>query len=308
MGINEDFSGLKEFNNLDVPAYTARHPDLFAYVREQMAGPGKQFLLIGDTSHKDGDLEKFLHGPALAALFSHAAVPHVAWETPREMIPQARLDAFRDKCSQYRQGLLTAAGLNDARIAFFTGGLESGRYYWDKSILGFMEAGLRTTPADSIQWRDGTPCDAERVFLGDREVASYIEAQAHGDKTAFVYGAAHLCYDGSLGTRLSREKCVHIDIYASRAAYERVKNYHDTHVDVTPDKVYLVEERALEEPDRAAYFSASDRLDDPRQSEKDDIARNYGPEAEPFANATAMMNRVRILPQTNRRWFDYVPG
>ena len=39
--------------------YEARHPALFAYVKEQMTRPEKQFLLIGDTDHNDPDVYGF---------------------------------------------------------------------------------------------------------------------------------------------------------------------------------------------------------------------------------------------------------
>ncbi len=84
--MNDNLSNLKEFNNLDVAGYAALHPELFAYVKQAMAQPGKQFLLIGDTDHNSPELKTFLRGAPLAALFRNAAVPHVAIEIKREMI------------------------------------------------------------------------------------------------------------------------------------------------------------------------------------------------------------------------------
>src|ERR1700690_3205530 len=110
--MNDNLSNLKEFNNLDLQGYAGRHPALFAYVKDAMAQPGKQFLLVGDTKHKDTALETFLHSPALAALFNYAAIPHVAWELMRENTTQERLDAFREKCALHRQRLL-----NDDELA-----------------------------------------------------------------------------------------------------------------------------------------------------------------------------------------------
>jgi hypothetical protein len=276
-------------------------------VKEAMAEPGRQFLLVGDTWHKDDDLEKFLRSPALAALFNYAAIPHVAWEVAREDVPQERLDAFREACGLYRQGRLNDDQLAGARREFFANGLEDQRKYIDRSLTGFMQAGLRTTPADSLQWRDGTPDNAERVFLGDREVSSYIGARARGEKTAVVYGAAHFYYNDSMGTRFGRDRCVHLDIYPSRAVYENFRTRHRMYVDHMPDKVYLVAERALENPDPSIYFSACERENDEAQEWRDDIARIYGENAEVWTKANALMNRVRQMPGM-QEWFDFIPG
>lgn len=308
MGINENFSALDVFNSLDVAGHAAAHPDLFAYVKEAMAQPDKQYLLIGDTSHSNETLHAFLHSPALAALFNYAAVPHVAWEEKRERIPQERLDAFREKCNQYRQGLLSPAQLNDARISFFAGGLETGRYFWDKNMLGFTQAGLRMTPADSSQWHDeGSPGVAERLFLGDREVAHYIADHAHGEKTGIVYGATHFAYVDTLGSRLGRDKCVHVDIYADRASYEKFSAKYDTHADFIPHKVYILDERRLEDADIALYRS-TDKDDDPMQQARDEVAYLYGSTPQTLTQMMAVHDNLVPQPGFDPQWFTYVPG
>ncbi len=78
------------------------------------------------------------------------------------------------------------------------------------------------TPADSKQWHDeGVANNAERLFLGDREVAHYIAKRARNDKTGVVYGAGHFGYIDTMASRLGLDKCVYIDVYSDRATYER---------------------------------------------------------------------------------------
>ncbi len=52
-----------EFNNIDIDGYAREHPQLFAYVKKAMAQPSKQFLLIGDTNHSNGDIEEIQEQP-----------------------------------------------------------------------------------------------------------------------------------------------------------------------------------------------------------------------------------------------------
>jgi hypothetical protein len=85
----------EEFNNIDVRDYQALHPELFAYVKEAMAAPDKQYLLIGDTAHTNSELGKFFGSPGLAALCKYAGIPHVAIEMRREILEQGRLDSHR---------------------------------------------------------------------------------------------------------------------------------------------------------------------------------------------------------------------
>ncbi len=124
MGIEEHRSYLEEFNNLDVAGYTALHPALFAYVKNAMAQPGKQFLLIGDTDHKSEELKKFLGGAPLAALFRNAAVPHVAVETKREMIEQKYLDGYYYHYADYLRGRFSQQQMEEGRAWLFNRGDE----------------------------------------------------------------------------------------------------------------------------------------------------------------------------------------
>src|SRR5262249_51891348 len=110
----------QEFNNIDARDYAALHPELFAYVKEAMAQPGKQYLLIGDTDHdNEGDLDKFKKGPALAALFKHASIPHVAVETVRELATPEELGTYRWKAAAAKKGMLTEEGLDKAEKGFW---------------------------------------------------------------------------------------------------------------------------------------------------------------------------------------------
>ncbi len=85
----------QEFNNLDIQGYAAKHPALFAYVKEQMAAPGKQYLLLGDTHHEDKYLQDFLFSPLMAALIKHASIHAVCLEAPREIIRAENIAAYR---------------------------------------------------------------------------------------------------------------------------------------------------------------------------------------------------------------------
>jgi hypothetical protein len=311
MGIEEHSFYLDEFNNLDVAGYAALHPALFAYVKEAMAQPDKQYLLVGDPDHDSESLKNFLGGAPLAALFRHAAIPHVAVETAREMIEQKYLDGFFYHYPQYLHGKFTRQQMEQGRQWLFDRGDEKA-VNMKKTLLGFMQAGLRMTSADSNQWRKGARVNAERLFLGDREVAHYIAHRARGEKTGIVYGSGHFYYDGAMASRLGRDKCVHVDIYPDRATYERHtkpqdRKFHPLYVDIMPDKVYILGERSLEDPDPAVYFSATSRQDDVMQQGRDEVAYLYGPNPPLMANFTAMQEYLHPLPGTDPQWFNYVP-
>ena len=350
----------EEFNNIDVRDYQALHPELFAYVKEAMAGPGKQYLLIGDTAHSNDDIKKFKNSPTLAALFRYAAVPHVCLETDREGMSPARLGAYREKLDAVRNGLLPEEALEKAEAGFWKdldlnwrrmaerydkynavsrqirkntemfaslvrrGRItpekgarilqqledsypDSTRRYLGARTLGFTHAGLRVTAADSWQWQDPPLRNlGERIFLGDREVANYIGAQAHGEKTAVIYGAAHFQYDGALGARLGRDQCVHIDIYAGRDEYLRQFSKGKSYTDFMPDRIYLLRERVLEKPNAALYRAAKYRTRDEAQDYKDGVARTFGPNARP-ARKEAAIARIKKLPEMDAGWFNYIP-
>ena len=346
----------EEFNNIDTRDYATQHPALFAYVKEAMAAPGKQYLLIGDSNHGDDELKKFKSSPALAALFKQAAVAHVCVEVPRELAPPARMGAYRAQLGSASETLdkTEAAFWRDFEFAWRDWAARYGkdgdgdvlrqlnrnigiitdmvkrkrisaeegqrkldrldneaiafnRSYWGPRLLGFVHAGLRVTAADSWQWKSAlVHGDGERIFLGDREVAGYIDSQARGQKTAVIYGAGHFQYDGTLAARLGREKCVHIDIYADRSEYQRRLGVAKTYADILPDKVYLLKEQALEDPDPALYRAARKRTDDMAQRDKDDVVRRYGPDARPAAKTAAVARLVKV-PGTDPQYFDYVP-
>ncbi len=337
MGIKE------EFNNIDVAGFAREHPALFAYVREQMARPGKQFLLIGDTNHKNENLQPFLSSPALAALFNHAALAHVCIEAPREsMTPQLlaaykahkdRTDAedsfwqafdslyiedalrhdIRPDAGRQRGWLeyLERSGLSPAESADILDQISRERIrgfknVWNSPSLGFIHAGLQITAADSSQWKENSiPGTGERFFLGDREVADYIKSQVSNEKAAIIYGAAHFRYDGMMKSRLGLEACVHIDIFPDR---ESCRPNHDDplYADILPDMVYIISERALEKPDPARYRAAAARTGDDYQVMKDRVARIYGTDADPAEKAKALA-KIEKLPSVDPQYFNYVP-
>ena len=284
----------REFNNINVRDYQILHPALFSYVKEAMATPGKQYLLIGDTNHSDIQTRQFLNSPALVALFNHAAIPHVAIEVPREIAPPERIAEFSaqsqrpetaDKAEekfwkdvwtdvkkfagQYeiarysdmlrglngeigsikeamsRGRMIPALGQDEiARLE--NEATDLNKQYWDTRLSGFASAGLHVTAADSWQWMPFlVPGSAERVWLGDREVAAYIAKQAQGDKTAILYGTGHFQYDGGLATHIGRENSVYIDIYADREAYRCNALFHTgrqifSHRSIHPSRIYLL--------------------------------------------------------------------
>ena len=310
MGIDEHTSYLDEFNNLDVAGYAALHPALFAYVKNAMAQPGKQFLLVGDTDHDSESLDHFIRGPGLAALFNYAAIPHVAREMPREMFPLEQIAAFREKCGQYSQGLITAQERDEAQERFFADNAPDSPLT-KRAILGMTKAGLRVTPADSAQWYDNASLNAERLFLGDREVAHYIRGMAGADKTAVVYGSGHFYYTDTMGSRFGRDKCVHVDIFPDRATYERHhkpqdRKFNPLHVDLMPDKVYILDERSLEDPDPAVFFSAPDKEDDRAQDWRDEVNYMYGPNP-PMLAGLMTAEYLRPMRGMDPQWLTYVP-
>jgi hypothetical protein len=176
-----------------------------------------------------------------------------------------------------------------------------------RTLLGYSQAGLRMTPADSKQWHDeGTRRDAERLFLGDREVAHYIAKRARDEKTGIVYGAGHFYYNDAMGSRFGRDRCVHIDVYSDRDAYQNLGENRRLHVDMAPDKVYILDERSLEDPDMTIYRSV-DRDSDPMQEERGAIAYLYDPCPQTMAQMTAVGEHLIPQPGFDPQWFTYVP-
>lgn len=307
----------QEFNNIDVRDYEALYPELFAYVREQMAGLDKQFLLIGDTNHHDTGLRRFLESPALAALFKAAAIPHVCTERPREIVPPERVALYREAVKINPQGAerLFWAGvrvdLRHWRKQYHIDGISDpllGRVkgFYGPQMLGFTHAGLRMSAVDSIQWRETQiPGAAERAFLGDREVAAYIKAQVRNEKTAIIYGMGHFLYEHGMASRLGRENCLHIDFYADRESYE-ANSYRRIYRDMMPDRVCFLKERALKEPDPRYYCTVTDILDDMAQAWKLAVILRYGEGADSAVKAR-VQSRIKVIPGMDRKWFDFVP-
>jgi hypothetical protein len=345
----------ESFDNINTQDYKSRHPALFAYVREQMAAPHKQYLLIGDTGHLDPALREFLKSPVLAALFNHAALPHICVEMPREIASPERLAAYRARqeageipsdndrtfwrefqtdlwrwAGNYdvqhytrelqqlratiahiqkmvRQRTIAPAGAQIRFKCLEDRSIEKTQSFYESSLLGFSQAGLRVTAADSWQWIPFlVPSCGERTFLGDREVAAYIDRQAQNEKTAIIYGSSHFWYEGTLASRLGHDKSVHIDFYASRDSYKNALEKYKCHADFMPDRVYLLKEGILEAPDPALYRITSARTDDPDQKLKDNVAQRFGPDAGPAAKAAAIAKIVK-LPHIDPQYFNYVP-
>lgn len=302
----EHRSYLDEFNNLDVAGYVVLHPELFTYVKEAMAQPGKQYLLVGDTNHNSIPLKNFLTGAPLAALFRHAAIPHVAVETKRELLEPQYLEMFRSRCRMYHSGQITREQMEKDRDWLFDRG-DAGAPNNKRTLLGYAQAGLRMTPADSRQWHnEGVHRDAERLFLGDREVAHYIARRARGEKTGIVYGAGHFYYSDAMASRLGRDKCVHVDIYPDRATYQKLRTDFRLHVDTAPDKVYILDERCLEDADMSLYRRV-ERDNDPMQNERLEVAYLYNPCPQTMAQMTAVGTHLIPQPGFDPKWFTYVP-
>jgi hypothetical protein len=222
------------------------------------------------------------------------------------MIAQAKIDAFREKCALYHEGLMTIGELHGERSRIFDEG-PGNAPNMKRTLLGFSQAGLRATAADSRQWLEGTPGQAERLFLGDREVAHYIRGRAGADRTAVVYGAGHFYYNDTMASRLGRGQCVHVDIYPDRATYEKLRSRYPTHVDMAPDKVYILDEKRLEDADMALYRSAPERDGDKIQQLRDEVAYLFGPDAPIMARASCIGECLHPLPGTDPQWFDYIP-
>lgn len=311
----------QEFNNIDARDYAAQHPRLFEYVREQMTLPGKQFLLIGDPDHYNEKIQTFLNSPTLAALLKYATIPHTCIERPREIVSPERLEVYKQRsCSPLELWHELKADFEHWSVrnqvgedaesvrALASNEINELASFMAPRLLGFASAGLRMTAADSLQWKRGlVPGLGERLFLGDREVASYIKQQAHGEKTAVIYGASHFRYDGSIRDRLGRENCVCIEI--SDDMDSCVDNLSDQNVvaDMKPDMIYLLKEKKLVAPDDALYgmnsFMPGDSF---HQRSKRAVTQAFGPQAGAQAKSDAL-GQITRLPGFDPKWFTYVP-
>ena len=148
---------------------------------------------------------------------------------------------------------------------------------------------------------------AHRIFLGDREVAHYIAEQSRGQKTGVVYGASHFYYQGAMASRLGRDKCIHVDIFADRDHYRQTMMNDEMFTDYMPDRVYLVKERKLEMPDERLYRLAKTRDKDPRQLVKQVIVRTFGQHANPVTKAKAI-EKIEVAGNMDPAWFNYEPA
>lgn len=270
------------------------HPLLFAYVREGMKSGKKKFLLLGDNGHNDSGLQEFLNSPALAALVRQSEISTVCLEMPREEATVERMELYRDALQEgSSESVIKSAGdalwksIKETRRDYFrAAGIDdevTDKYmnYWHPRLAGFMAAGLRTVAVDSWKWAPEflsatEEAEYERVFLGDREVAGYIKQQAGQGKTAVIYGAHHLKYEGTLRAHLAPESSIHIDIFSDRKTYVEKHEAWKTNADFLPDRVYLISEKALEHPDPALYRFTENRLDDRMQKHKEKIAQSVG--------------------------------
>jgi hypothetical protein len=309
-----------EFNHIDVRDYEARHPALFAYVKEQMAQPGKQFLLVGDTNHTNEAVKTFLGSSGMAALCKYANIHHVAVELHREFAPSETMAAYVERLNDqesadfafwesFKKNLRKKwmkklfPEMDEGKV------LENCKTIWRDRTFGYMHAGLNVINAASLQW-DTTTIDgitlAERVFLGDRETAAYIKSRVNNQKAAIIYGANHFLYEEALSSHLDRKKCIHIDVYSNRLAY--IDSFKDgfSYADFLPDRVFLIEENILEPPDLALYRIAKDKRWDGVQMYKKGIARLYGSHADP-SEKDAAIGRITKIPGIDPQYFNYTP-
>lgn len=272
------------------------HPGLKALLQGEM--PGLRYLKIGDTWHRDTALQDFLASPDFAGVMAIAGIRSVGLELARQLFTpdmaretESRAQLLRTRqidpqtYEHYRQKIWQ--DFENARSGWARNypvrGLEqigqARKDHWDKQIFGFNATGMTVHGIDNFQWmRDLIPGAAERLYLGDREVADHTIAQTFPRKTAIIYGADHFRYFGTMGEFLKPDNSLHIDIYSSRRAYERIRKHFSAYSDMMPDYVYLLDEKSVERPDPALYR----RLDDPQA----DIYQRYKQQAiDQFKNA-----------------------
>ncbi len=292
----------KRFESINVRDYEARHPTLFSYVKEQMNRPDKQFLLIGDIHHHHHRIQSFLSSPDLAALFKHAAIPHVCLEMEREFIRPYQQAEYRAQLEAYKNGDITETEMRQLEIKLWSGIPHNSQ------MIGFTHANIEVTAADSLQWRTNTgfvPDTATRAFLGDREVSAYIKKQSQDKKTAVIYGAGHFRYDDTLSTRLGLENCVYIEIFASKEEYLLHFREGGFYTDTLPDQVYFLAETKLEKPDPALYH-IGERNNDDGQRFRQNIIKNFSMNADPHKKEAATA-KIKKWKHIDPDYFHYRP-
>lgn len=279
---------LQRYTRADARQAISKHPELFEAVQIGMSD--KTFLKLGDSWHQDKKLQNFLSSPDLAALFNHAAIGQVAIEFARQGADSHITTRLGEKSRRHAIGNLgrefwlrerrgfwntvletrkawnarhNIRGLEQA-IKELSNGKSELRRHLDRQFTGFGAAGLKVHACDNFQWmRPLVPGNAERLFLGDREIADKIKSiTPENNKSAIIYGAAHFRYIGTMGDKLPPEDSLHIDLYSSRRAYEKIRRHFTTRADLMPDYVYLLKERSLESPDPELYGIAPEPSDD----------------------------------------------
>jgi hypothetical protein len=78
------------------------------------------------------------------------------------------------------------------------------------------------------------------------------------------------------------------------------------HVDMPPDKIYIIDEKSLENPDMSIYRSV-DREKDAMQEEREAVAYLYDPCPQTMAQMTAIGTHLIPQPAFDPQWFTYVP-
>ena len=299
------------------------HSGLGMLLRSEM--PGLRYLKIGDTWHRDTALQEFLSGADLAGILANAGIRSVGIELARQLLTpsmarqteaQARMLRTRQIDPQtydrHRRKLwqdFETARQDWARRLPIRGLDQIGQNrldHWDKQIHGFNAAGLTVHGIDNFQWmRDLIPGPAERLYLGDREVTDHAIAQTFPRKTAIIYGADHFRYHGTMGEFFKPDDSLHIDIYSSRRAYERIRKHFSAHSDMIPDYVYLLDEQSVERPDPDLYRRVDDPQADMYQRYKQQALNDYTNAAtsdHPLADAG-----ITKLDSTRRSYFRISP-
>lgn len=325
----------EEFNNIDVRDYESRHPALFAYVKEQMARPGKQYLLVGDTNHMSAPLIEFLNSPAFAALLKHAGIENVCIEKYREEIPPRNFEEYKQALEDWRAGNIRDKDLTRAGNHFLSDGtyknflqrpltkkiwqalwpvqdsalttIAVNKFLKGGMTLGLTHAGFNVAAVDSKQWGMVDGKVDVRLFLGDREVADRIREQAHDNRTAVIYGAAHYARHDSIQGYLDPERTVRIDVYESKESYlADVRLIPTLHKDeVMPDRIYFVEDDLLAEPNPARHLWQDDESN-PDAQNRQKIINSFGAAADPEAKAAALTT-FEQRPYIDKDYFTYKP-
>ncbi len=367
----------KEFGGIHARDYAAQHPVLFAFVKDRMSRPGKQFLLIGDTDHNNPLISDFIDGLPVMALLQHAGISHSCIEQMRELLPPYQIEIYSEQAKRHQAGMLSDDEFKKFEGTFCRHSAIDFTNFWImhtanrqafqnpgaknidtqelkqrqdalgnkgpsiKLLYNYVQAGIRITAADSLQWRECLPIDEERkekrkpfapfraetenfefycqevacrLLLGDPEVAAYIDRKSAGQKTAVIYGDAHFSYKDGMRARLDRDKCLYIAFYANRRQYEKsMLERNPVERNVFPDRIYFIEERILDRPDPDSLYGEYIKKDhsliaaNAHFDRAMRLTRHYfGPHASP-EEKTEAQGRVTRLDRIDPRYLDYIP-